>query len=136
MTNASAQFLKENNIVPNLSFKDGKSHLLKYIKSEVKTMTFNSEEKKGVIYMFTEDNEPKKYFTAALSFIQPMAEVEENEELKIQMVRKSIGGQVKSFFNIEKVKSGFISEEGQELPKTEDIPVVEESEINVEDIPY
>ena len=126
MTNASQQFIKEEGIVQNLSFQDGKTHILKYIKSEVKTVKFQDGPKKGVAYLFTENGEPKKYFTGAVSFIQPMSEVEEDEEIIVQMVKKNVGGQIRSSFRIEKGKSEF----KEELPATdEEIPVVEDSDI-------
>lgn len=130
MTNASQQFIKEEGIVQNLSFQDGKTHLLKYIKSEVKTVNFQDGPKKGVAYLFTENNEPKKYFTGATSFIQPMADVVENEEIIVKMVKKNINGQVRSFFDIQKGKSEFKEElPAEEMPEEtsdDEIPVIEE----------
>lgn len=120
MTNASQEYLKKKGITPTISFRDGKIHVLKYVKSELRTIQTEQGPKEGVAYLFTEDEKPVRYFTGATSFIQPMAEVEENETVKIQLVKKNISGQVRSFFQIEKVQVEFPidkSRVAKEFPK-------------------
>jgi len=101
--NGSKEYLKENDIMPYISFKDGQAHTVKLLSDKAdKIKDKDGEEKEGMKYMVIEDGTEKSFFTSAISLIQKLADKEEGSEVVIQMKSaKGADGQWKSFYEVK-----------------------------------
>ena len=86
---ASKEFLKNNNIRPRISFKDGEPRTATLIKDEPDSF-FDEQTKKtvnGVRYLVKEKGEEKTFFTGSIGLIQKLSEFNAGDEVVIQMKR-------------------------------------------------
>ena len=87
----SKQFLKEQNIRPKISFKEGPKRVVELMKDKTKTINTPQGDKDGVEYLVKEQGEEKTFFTGSVSLIQKLAEYNEGNTVEIEM--KSVPGQ-------------------------------------------
>lgn len=113
----SQQFLKQENILPRLSFRDGKRHILTLVKDKIDSISNDKGQQiKGVRYLCTEDGTPKSFFTSSQALIQRLAEVPEESVVAIQMKRRQTPQGFRSYFEIDEEQ---IDEEFKTIPETE-----------------
>jgi len=136
-------YFKKHDIVPTISFKDGKTHIVQIAKRKIDTITTDSGPKEGITYFVIENKEAKRFFTTSIGLISKLAEIKENETIAIQMKSRKTEQGYQSYYDVQTVKDGFPVGEGEEiLPEGEiPIPIIEEEsgaeeEINPEKIPY
>lgn len=114
----SKQYQKENNIIPRISFKDGKGHRVELVKDKMETMTFEGEEKTGVKYLVKENGTPKSFFTSSEALISKLADLEEGAVVEIIMKSVKLdNGQWGSRYEVKQ-------DGGQE--EDDGIPIIEE----------
>ena len=119
----SKQYLKNHQIHPRISFKDGQSHTLKLLKDKpVKITTQTGEIVDGVRYLVEENEDVKTFQTASETLIQRLAEIPENEVVTIQMKRRKTEKGYRSYFEVVKLSEVF--KEPSEISDDE-IPVIE-----------
>lgn len=95
------QYLKEQNILPRLSFKDGLKHVLKLIDSKSDTINDGNNIIKGIKVLVEENGEKKTFFTSSESLISKLSEIAENTVVVIELKsRKDQDGQFKSIFSV------------------------------------
>ena len=88
---ASKQYLKENQILSRVSFKETPTHTFTLQKDKLETITgTDGKEKAGVQYLVKEDGEFKTWFTGSPSVIQKIAEYQSGDTVKVTM--KSVKG--------------------------------------------
>lgn len=113
----SKLYLKKNNILPTISFKDGRQHQVKLIQDKEDEINDDmGKPKAGVRYKVMEGGEVKTFFTASPGLIQKLAEYPEETEVIIQMKSKKAATGYISFFEVSKV--------GENLDNS--IPVIED----------
>ena len=111
--NNSKQFLKDNNYLPRISFKDGRPHRVKILKDAIKCIKDESgQDIEGVEYSVIENGEDKTFFTSSFSLISQLSEYDEGVEVEIQMKSKKVNGKFQSYFEVA-ISDG-------EIPITED----------------
>jgi len=129
-----------------IKFKGTGKHIVKFIEDKVinstNFRTGKPEEK--VKYIFEEDGKKKFYETAIFRidpetnkkklshFVQKMADFEYGDLLEMEY--KPIPGTPRGFIEINKVKES--EEETQEIVNEDEIPVIEDEEINPDEIPF
>jgi len=126
----SKKFIKEQGLLPTISFKNGQAHIVQLIQDKQKSITDDKGEKVvGMAYKVVENGEPKKFFTASADLITQLAEMPEKTTVQIQMKKKSMGGKVRSYYEVDIVSDGSPSA-GSSPSKIskEDIPVLEEED--------
>ena len=129
---ASKKFLKDEGIVPFISFKDGSAHTVT-LQSDKKDKIKDKQGKdqEGISYSVKEKGTKKKFFTSAISLISKLAEYEEGDIATIQMKkRKNEDGNFISYYEV--TKGDTIDEVKAEADENES---EEEDEIKDEDIP-
>lgn len=100
MENSKA-FLKQNNIVENISFKDGKAHTVKIIEDKLQTIKDSTgAEISGVAYKVIEGKEVKRFFTKSINLIQQLAKLPAETEVIIQMKSKKGPSGFISYFDV------------------------------------
>lgn len=123
----SKQFLKDHNILPKISFNDGKERILTII-DDKKDTQYDQKERKDVdcmTYKVMEDGEVKKFSTQSVTLIAKLSEVERNDVVKIQQTKYASSGGVKKTYKVSKIEGE--KEVSVEVPlPEEDIPVVEQ----------
>lgn len=118
-------FLKKHNIVPTISFKDGKAHTLKILNAKEDSLTDDTGKViEGMAFLVEEDGEHKRFFTGSISLISKLANVELNDVVEIQMKKKKTDKGYKSYFSVKKGQSEV--EEVSEDLSDDDIPIIEE----------
>ena len=140
---ASKQFIKDHDIIPIISFKDGKIHVVKILQDKVKTISTDRGDKEGVAYKVMEGDTLKRFFTSSDSLIVKLSELEEGETVSIQMKSRKTQDGFINFYEVEKVQ------EGAETPSREDvvkpfpkddgeIPIIDDEKegIKTEEIPF
>jgi len=101
---AIKNFLKENQILPRISFKDKKEHTVEIAKARAESFKNDkNEEVNGIKFLVTESGEPKTFFTASQDLLTQLADCKEGETYKIKMYSESVGGVIKSRFSVQKV---------------------------------
>jgi len=129
---ASKEFLKEQGIMPKISFKDGLVHTIKLINDKKDTITTpEGEEKPGLRYLVEEDGEKKIIITASISLISKLSSIEKGSMVKVKMIStKGSDGKYRSSYVVDK--------EIDNAPKqdNEEVPVIEEGDelFNIDDI--
>ena len=125
MDNIEKKFLKDHNIVDRISFKDGQAHQVKIVKRKLDSIDNQGVVKEGIKYMVLENNEPKTFFTSAISLIQILSEIEDGRVVIIQMKSKPNGqGGFTSYFDVKYPQT--------EMKAKEDIEIVEEQQAEPE----
>jgi hypothetical protein len=116
------QWLHSHQVLPRISFKDRKEHIVEMVKARAESFTNNEGELvDGIKFLVKESGEPKTFFTASQDLLMKLAESKEGEVYKIKMCAKNVGGVVKTYYEVDKVSE----DEPMEDTKAEDIPVVE-----------
>ena len=130
---ASKEYLEEKGYLQRISFQKTPIVKVKLISDEKRVIKDSSgEEVEGVAYKVLQGGEEKEIFTASLSLIQQLVDLEENDFVQISMKRKKTNDGVRTFFEVEKIEES----------NNKDIPVIEEDskedveEINAEDMPF
>ena len=118
----SKEFLKTHEILPKISFKDGKAHTVKLIQDKVdKIKDADGTEVEGVKYKVVEAGEVKTIFTSSVGLIQKLSEYAENSEVVIQMKsKKGEDGKWKSYYDVRLV--------GEDSDTPDDVPTIEDEE--------
>lgn len=127
MDNAK-EFLKQQNIMPKISFKDGKVHTITLISDKMDKITdTDGNEISGVTFLVEEDNYQKEFFTASISLISKLAEFKKGDMVTIKMNKiKTERG----------YKSGYSVVGGEKLQHPECPEEETEEEIDIGDIPF
>ena len=101
---ASKEYMKTNQIVPYISFKDGSAHTVTLIKDKVDTIKDNQNGGmvEGVKYLVEENGEKKSFFTSSVGLIQKLSEYNEGDTVTIKMVSKKVNGEFRSSFLVKK----------------------------------
>ncbi len=148
---ASKKYIKEHDIIPTISFKDGKVHVVKIIQDRIKTISTDRGDKEGVAYKVMEGNEVKRFFTSSDSLIVALSNVEEGETVQIQMKSRKTKDGFINYYEVEKVQQGvgqattipdredvvkpFPKDDG-EIPIIEDVPGGTKTSSDDEEIPF
>ena len=117
----SKKFLKDNEILPRISFKEIPRHQVKLLKDKIDQIPGNTGEMvDGVNYFVEENGEKRSFFTSSISLIQKLSNCAIGDEVVITMKGKKTDSGFKSYFIVSKVGE----EEGhpEEEPSAEDIP--------------
>ena len=116
---ASKQYLKENQILSRVSFKETPTHTFTLQKDKLETITgTDGKEKAGVQYLVKEDGEFKTWFTGSPSVIQKIAEYQSGDTVKVTMKSvKGNQGQFISVFDVELVEKG----NGEEIEEADKV---------------
>jgi len=117
---AEQDFLKKNDILPKISFKDGKAHTVKLLDRKMETVKFDDGPKEGITYKVEENGMEKAFFTSSVGLISKLAESKNGETYTIEMKKRKTDSGYKSYF--------VVSQEGKEVSE----PVVDEEEITKE----
>ena len=123
----SKKFLKDHDILPRISFNDGKEHTVQIKQDKLETITDSQgKETEGVKYKVIEDGEIKTIFTSSVALISKLSVVEPDTVVKIKQKKYKDGsGQIKTTYEVSNV-------DGTELKldsvPDEDIPIIEEDE--------
>ena len=138
---ASKQFLKDNDIVPFISFKAIPKHTFKLLGDEIAEMQTEGKTVKGVRYAVEENGEKKSFFTGSSTLIARLSEFPIGTVVTVEMKkRKGDDGIWKSYFEIS---SGGESKKTIDSVKDE-TPTIQvggdeeedEEEIKPEDLPF
>ena len=113
----SKSFLQKQDIKPRISFKDGKTHIVKLLNDKQDTLTDeNGKQVEGVKYLVEEEGEMKTFFTSSIGLITKLAELEPETIVAITMKRKKGEKGYTSYYDVEEAKQEFSDNE---------IPVIE-----------
>ena len=117
---AEQDFLKKNDILPKISFKDGKAHTVKLLDRKMLTIKFEDGPKEGISYKVEENGIEKSIFTSSVGLISKLVDSKNGETYTIEMKKRKTDSGYKSYF--------VVSQEGKEVSE----PVVDEEEITKE----
>lgn len=119
---ASKEYMKTNQIVPFISFKDGSAHTVKLIKDKVDSIKDgnNGGMVQGVKFLVEENGEKKSFFTSSVGLIQKLSDFSEGDVVTIKMVSKKVNGEFRSSFVVS-AGEGTGEEDGEEIDE-EDAP--------------
>lgn len=120
---ASKEYMKTNQIVPFISFKDGSAHTVKLIKDKVDSIKDgnNGGMVQGVKFLVEENGEVKSFFTSSIGLIQKLAEFNEGDIVTIKMVSKKVNGEFRSSFVVSAGEG--VAEEEEDVEEEGDVPV-------------
>ena len=114
---ASKAYMKENQILPRISFADGKAHTMKLIRDKVDNIPDGKGGNvQGMKYLVEEGGEQKTIFTGSIGLISKLAACEPNDVVTIQMKKANN----KSFF--------VASRNGEEIVNEDEAEVVADDE--------
>lgn len=110
---ASKEYMKTNQIVPYISFKDGGAHTVTLIKDKVDSIKDGNTggTVEGVKFLVEENGEKKSFFTSSVGLIQKLSEFDEGAIVTIKMVSKKVNGEFRSSFLVKKGDGSESSEE-------------------------
>ena len=101
----SKQFLKDKNIKPRISFKDGNPHVVKLINDKIDEIDDGTGKTvEGMSYLVEEDGDQKTFFTSSIGLISALSELEHGAVVRIVMKKKKGEKGYISFYEIEKVE--------------------------------
>ena len=113
--NASKDYLKQNEIMPRISFKEKPRRVLTLLEDKLDTITDDDGKKiEGVKYLVEENGEKKTFFTGSVGLIQKLSEFEKGTEVVIELKSKKGEKGWISFFEAKKFDSAHTVED--ELP--------------------
>jgi len=113
----SRQYLKDHNIVPIISFKDGKPHTVILLKDEISTLTdAGGKEIEGISIIVKENGEDKKFFTSSAGLISRLAEIPVGETVKIQLKNRKTDSGFQSYYDIVVISQGESDIDPDEIP--------------------
>ena len=118
---ASKEYLKNNDIVPRISFKDSPKHTVKLVKDKIDTIMDDKGQKvDGVKYLVEESGDKKTFFTSSDSLIQKLSDVSAGTEVTIEMKSKKTDAGFRTYFTV--TREGEKEEEAEDgLPVNSDI---------------
>lgn len=118
---ASKEYMKNNQIVPYISFKDGGQHTVILIKDKVDTIKDGNTGGvvEGVKFLVEENGEKKSFFTSSIGLIQKLSEYQEGDTVTIKMVSKKVNGEFRSSFLVKSGDGSEKAEEGEEEEEEE-----------------
>ena len=91
--------------LPFISFKENPKHTVKLISSKVdKIKGTDGNEVEGVTFLVSENSVKGTFFTSSIGLIKQLAEFSPNDTVTIEMKRKSVDGQFKSYYVVSTVK--------------------------------
>lgn len=100
----SKDFIKKNNIVPFISFKDQARHQVKLLSDEIGQLKgIDGKDVEGVKYVVEENGEKKSFFTSSISLIQKLSVFNPGDEVVVEMKSRKDGNSWKSYFVVSKV---------------------------------
>jgi len=118
----TAKFLKDNNVVPFISFKDKKVHTVELLKDKMETITdAQGETKEGVKYLVKEGGTVKSFFTTSISLLQQLADKQKGDVVSIQLKsKKGEDGKYKSYYEVWEDLANDSSDDEEEIPIIDD----------------
>ena len=128
----SKQYLKTHKIIPRLSLNDGQPHTVKLVQDKLDQLTDQQGKVvEGVKYKVIENGELKTVFTASVTLISKLAEIEAETTVTIQQKKIKTQTGIITSYDVWKVdEQGKKQEVG--TPKKEDIPIVENEDYGTE----
>jgi hypothetical protein len=133
--NASQDFLKKNNIVAFISFADRQPHKIIVVKDKLDQLTDKTgKTTAGVSYLVKEGGQPAKFFTSSVGLIQKLSKyVGMETEVEVAMKSKKTDKGYQNYYEVNLVGTPEKPmAESEEDIKDEDIPVIEDANINEE----
>lgn len=128
------EYLKVNDIMPRISFKEKPLHVVKLLNSKQDTLP---DGKGGVVsglkVLVEEDGEKKTFFTSSAALITRLAEFEEDDVVTIELKSKK---SEKGFISVYEITKGSGLSKRTEAEKIPVINLEEDDEIKAEDIPF
>jgi len=122
----SKKWLKENNILPKISFETKQPRILTIVEDKLETIIDKEgKEVNGVKYKVVDENgDPGTVFTSSVALITKLAGVESGEKAKITKESyKALDGGFRTTYKVVKVTDG--GEEELSPEDDDDIPVIE-----------
>ena len=100
---AAEEFCQQNDIKPNISFKDGLAHEVELVSSKLDQKEYDGETKKGITCLVKEGGVEKTFFTSSISLIASLTSIQIGDKVVIELVsRKGSDGGFKSSFILRK----------------------------------
>lgn len=100
------KYNKEHPRVPFISFKAQPIHTVTLLSSKEDTLTDKEgKQVEGVSFLCMEQGEEKKFFTSSIGLISQLAQCNPNDTVTIELKRKQVDGQYKSFFVVTPLPS-------------------------------
>lgn len=101
----SKEYLKDNNIVPRISFKKDPKHQLKLISDKKDSIQDeNGLVVEGMKYEVEENGEKKTFFTTSVGLIQELSQRNEGDVVVIEMKSKKGNNGFITYFEVTDVK--------------------------------
>ncbi|GAG08913.1 unnamed protein product, partial [marine sediment metagenome] len=101
---SSKQYLKDNDIVPRISFKKDPKHTVKLLNDKIDTLKTNDGETQGVKYLVEEGGEKKTFFTGSVGLIQKLSDFNVGDTVVIEMKSINKDGNYISVFEVSTVE--------------------------------
>ena len=118
-------WLQSHNILPRISFKDRKEHIIEMVKAKSESFTNNDGELvEGIKFLVREDGEPKTFFTASQDLLLKLVECQEGEIYKVKMIARNVAGRIKTSYDVKKLDG----DKEVDVENPDDIPVINEEE--------
>jgi len=119
---SAKQYLKDNKIIPFLSFKNKEPHTVKLLNDKIdEIMDSEGEMVAGVTFLVEEGGQQKKFFTRSSSLISILAEYNQGDVVTIQMVATKKGDKWVNSYNVTSVISTTNKERKEEEDKLRSI---------------
>jgi hypothetical protein len=129
--NASQQFLKDNKIIPFISFADRKVHKIIVVKDKLDQLTDKTgKTTAGVSYLVKEFGQPAKFFTSSVGLIQKLSRyVGMETEVAVEMKSKKTDKGYQNYYKVDEVgkEEAPMAESEDDIPVIEDTPVFNEA---------
>jgi len=128
---SSKAYMKDNGILPRISFNDLSAHTVKLMKDKVDSIPdANSEggRVEGMKYLVNEDGESKSIFTTSIGLISKLATVEEGATVTIQMYKQNN----KSYYRVTKDGAEVVDPDTEPGLSPEDTPSVAGADEDIE----
>jgi len=140
---SSKQWLKDNKILPKISFEKNEPRVVKLIDDKLETITSDGKEVHGMKYKVVEKGTPKTIFTSSVALISFLAEHSPGETVRILQKGYKDGNDFKTTYEVAGVKMGdeeipIAKERGEEQNEEprKVAPTVEGSEVSIDDLPF
>ena len=99
----SKKYLKDNSIVPFISFKEIPTHTVELVADKEDSMTdVAGKLKEGISYLVKEDGEAKKFFTSSVSLISKLASCVPGDKVKIMLKSRKTDKGYQSYYEVAK----------------------------------
>jgi len=131
------KYYKDNpDKLPFISFKENPKHTVKLISSKVDTIKgTDGKDVEGVSFLVSENAVKGTFFTSSIGLIKQLAEFSPGDTVTIEMKKKNVDGQYKSFYVVSGVDmQGSLGGDYQSAQaRTNPQPV---EDISPDDIPF